>query len=548
MYRVLIIDDEEPLREAIHILGDWEGLGVSEVREATDGKAGLELLRRERFDLVLVDMKMPELSGAELLQIAEQEFPDLLLIVISGYNDFEYTRQAIRSKVVDYLLKPVNRTDLNHALRKAVGVLEAKRKRESEFINRNITLNMSLPKLKEKMYLSIIDRSFKTQSNEAFLPLIGADGAASHFAVGLLRMLNLEQVRKERFHGDRDLLHFAVTNVMNENTDGQFESFSFASPKGEREFIAIFTMKGGYEADAAFLSLHHMKKAASTLKELFGIICAGGIGEPCSDSLSIAASYEQAKASLDTIDLLSLKGSLIAQGRAVNPVSRDNPSLTGRMPQIRSALEGGNVNHARSILSEFIRKCQETEGFTLGEADRTLHGFLLLLGEIAAELDAMPPQTRSGKDGSLASLGVLSDFASFGQFAGVLNDIFDRYAGEISRTVAGDRSSVLENIKAYIDNHYFGDIKISMFTEQYFLSREYLMKLFKGQYGYGIHEYVQKVRMDKAKALLTDPALKIQDISEMLGYKDKNYFSKAFRNYYDCSPSEFRLQLPGVEK
>lgn len=54
--------------------------------------------------------------------------------------------------------------------------------------------------------------------------------------------------------------------------------------------------------------------------------------------------------------------------------------------------------------------------------------------------------------------------------------------------------------------------------------------------------------MDKAKALLRDPALKIQDISEMLGYKDKNYFSKAFRNYYDCSPSEFRLQLPGVEK
>ncbi|MNP12450.1 HTH-type transcriptional activator Btr [compost metagenome] len=74
------------------------------------------------------------------------------------------------------------------------------------------------------------------------------------------------------------------------------------------------------------------------------------------------------------------------------------------------------------------------------------------------------------------------------------------------------------------------------------------MKLFKGQYGYGIHEYVQKVRMDKAKDLLADPALKIQDISERLGYKDKNYFSKAFRNYYDCSPSEFRLLLAEGEK
>ncbi|WNS46416.1 response regulator [Paenibacillus sp. MMS20-IR301] len=550
MYRVLIIDDEEPLREAINILGDWEGIGVSEVLEATNGKMGLEMLRREKFDLVLVDMKMPELSGAELLQIAEQEFPDSLLIVISGYNDFEYTRQAIRSKVVDYLLKPVNRTDLNNALRKAVGVLDAKRKRESEFINRNITLNMSLPKLKEKMYLSIIDRSFKTQSNEAFLPLIGADGAGSHFAVGILRMLNLEQVLRERFHEDRDLLHFAVTNVMNENTDGQFESFSFTSPKGEREFIAIFTMKGGYEADAAFLSLHHMKKAASTLKELFGILCAGGMGEPCSDILSIAHSYGQAKEALDSIDLLSLKGSMILQGSQamLKPAAKDNPSLTGRMPQIRSSLESGNVNHARSICSEFIKKWQAAGSFTLAEADRVLQEFLFLLGEIAAQLDAVPPQARSSKDKGLQALGIRSDFATFEQFEALLNHIFDLYAGEISRTLAGDRSSVLENIKAYIDNHYFEDIKISMFTDKYFLSREYLMKLFKGQYKYGIHEYVQKVRMDKAKALLSDPNLKIQDISEMLGYKDKNYFSKAFRNYYECSPSEFRQQLSGGEK
>lgn len=165
---------------AINILGDWKGLGVDQVLEATDGNVGLAMLRQHKIDIALVDMKMPELNGSQLLQIAEHEFPDLLLIVISGYNDFEYTRQAIRSKVVDYLLKPVNRTDLNSALHKAVDLLEAKRKKESEFISQNITLNMSIPKLKEKMYLSIIERSFKNQSNEAFLPLIGAD-TPGHF-------------------------------------------------------------------------------------------------------------------------------------------------------------------------------------------------------------------------------------------------------------------------------------------------------------------------------------------------------------------------------
>ena len=96
------------------------------------------------------------------------------------------------------------------SLRKAIDVLDAKRKKDSEFINRNITLNMSLPRLKEKVYLSIIERSFKSQTNEAFLPLIGADDPDNRFLAVAVRVLNLEEIRKSRFHEDTDLLHFAV--------------------------------------------------------------------------------------------------------------------------------------------------------------------------------------------------------------------------------------------------------------------------------------------------------------------------------------------------
>lgn len=547
MYKILIIDDEEPLREAITILGDWQGLGVDQILEATNGNDGLAKLREHKIDLVLVDMKMPELNGTEFLQIAEQEFPDLLTIVISGYNDFEYTRQAIRSKVVDYLLKPINRADLNLALRKAIDVLEAKRKKESEFINKNITLNMSLPKLKEKIYISIIERSFKNQSNEAFLPLIGADVTGNHFVAGVLRVLNLEKVRRDRFHEDRDLLHFAVTNVINEISDDQFQAFSFLSPKGEREYIAVFTLTGGYAEDASFRALYHMKKVASSLKELFGITIAAGLGQTYGEVIDLAKSYDTAKMSLDGIDLLKIKGAIVASNTDKS-VAKDSPSLTSRIPLIRNALESGNMNHAKSILDELIQKWRVAGRFTIGEADRTIHEFIILLSDVASELHVTNERLPMGEDKSLLGLRLLSDFDSFEQFEMLLNDILDGYGAEIGRSLAGDRSSVLGNIKAYIDNHYFENIKISMFTEKYFLSREYLMKLFKGQYGYGIHEYVQKVRMDKAKDLLNDPTLKIQDISERLGYKDKNYFSKAFRNYCQCSPSEYRTLLGDGEK
>lgn len=548
MYKVLIIDDEEPLREAISILGDWKGLQVSEVLEATNGKAGLEMMELHRPDLVVVDMKMPEMNGVEFLKVVEKEYPELLTIVISGYNDFEFTRQAIHSKVVDYLLKPINRQDLNTALRKALDLLEAKREIRRESITRNIAYNMSLPKLKEKIYLSIIEGSFKKNHNQAFLSLIGADDPNHRFGALVLRILNMEGIRDSRFKRDVELLYFAVENVMNEMSSDGIQCFSFANPKQEREIIAIYTISGGYPQDWTFRSEQLVKQVVTNLSTLFGIISAGGVGDTCSDPLELAHSYEKARLSVLEIDLLKMKGSGVIGTHDKLPV-RDTHSLTSRMPIIRSALESGNLNHARTVLSEFVKKIQSAASFSLGDADRLVREVVVLFNDMVLELgvpaDKILP---SSGERALRSLGLVTDFATFGQFTHLLMQVLESYSEQTREQIAGNRPFNVESIKEYIDSHYFEDIKISMFTEKYFLSREYLMKLFKQQYGFGIHEYVQKVRMDKAQKLLDDPALKIQDISEMLGYKDKNYFSKAFRNYYSISPSEYRNKTVGAKK
>lgn len=540
MYKALIIDDEEPVREAIRILGDWEGLRIEEVFEATDGKAGLDMLREHRPDIVMVDMKMPEMNGAEFLRAVESEFPELLTIVVSGYNDFEYTRQAIHSKVLDYLLKPINRQDLNQALGKAVGLLDAKRQVRSESITRNIAYNMSLPKLKEKIYFSIIERSFKNQNNGAFLSLIGAEDPNLRYGVLVLRILNLEAIRDSRFHADTELLYFAVANVINEMSDDGLTYFSFANPKQEREIIAVFTSRGGYPNELMFRAEQVLKSIVNHLSSLFGIISAGGFGPVGTEPLALADSYKAAVDSVRQIDLLRLTGKAVI-GQPDRPAQKEIHSLTGRMPFLRSALEAGNLNQAKTVLGEFTGKIRATDGFSLGDADRVIGEIVVLLNDMALEMgvpaDRTPP---SGGERALRTFGIGTDFAKFDEFERVLIRILEYYSEQIRQSLSGSRPFNVEDIKEYIDNHYFEDIKISMFTEKYFLSREYLMKLFKQQFGYGIHEYVQKVRMDKAQQLLDDSSLKIQEISEMLGYKDKNYFSKAFRNYYSVSPSEYR--------
>ncbi|QJD85483.1 response regulator transcription factor [Cohnella herbarum] len=540
MVNVLIIDDEEPLREAIRILGDWEGLGIGQVLEATDGQKGLAMLAEHDIDLAIVDMKMPVLNGMELLRIIERDYPDLLTIVISGYNDFEYTRQAIRSKVVDYLLKPVNRSELNQALAKAVNVLEAKRKMTSESISKNITLNMSLPKLKEKIYLSIIERSHNSPLSDAMLPLIGADKTANRFIAVVIRVMNLEEVGNSRFQRDVDLLHFAIANVINEFAEDQYRCFSFANPKREREIITILTMNGGYREDMVYRAIHQMKKVASTLDEIFGTLVCVGIGEICDDVKKLSASYDSARSFIDGIDLFKMNKTTVVHGAPEASLPPDNHSLVGRVPLIRGALENGSLSHAKGILLDYAGKWRDEEMFGIGEADRALQEFLVLMNDLAMDFKVPPERLPINGRNTLRDLGIGTDFATFDQYEAMLMRLLEYYGNEIRGALTSNKQFDVADIKTYIDNHYFEDIKISLFAEKYYLSREYLMKLFKQQFGVGIHEYVQKVRMDKAKQLLDDPSLKIQDISAMLGYKDKNYFSKAFRNYYSVSPTEYR--------
>ena len=103
-----------------------------------------------------------------------------------------------------------------------------------------------------------------------------------------------------------------------------------------------------------------------------------------------------------------------------------------------------------------------------------------------------------------------------------------------------DSDTITMIIHDYIDKHYSTSIKISQFADKYFFSKEYLTRQFKARYHCGIYEYVLQVRMERARDLLLNPDIKIQEIASRVGYSDNNYFSKAFRTYYGVSPTAFR--------
>lgn len=127
MYKVVIIDDEPWSREVVKALGTWEELQLTVAGEAEDGSVGLRLIGELEPDIVITDMRMPGLEGVELLRTVNERFPLLKIIVMSGYDDFIYMKQAIRSRAIEYLLKPISPEELNRALTECVKELERDR-------------------------------------------------------------------------------------------------------------------------------------------------------------------------------------------------------------------------------------------------------------------------------------------------------------------------------------------------------------------------------------------------------------------------------------
>jgi two-component system, response regulator YesN len=125
VFKIIIVDDEKWTRETIKQFGRWEKYGIEVIGEASDGQEGLRLIEEMSPDIVITDMKMPGMDGIELLQVLTERFPHIKLIVVSGYDDFVYMRQAIYSKVNEYLLKPINVDELNLALEKCTNEIKS---------------------------------------------------------------------------------------------------------------------------------------------------------------------------------------------------------------------------------------------------------------------------------------------------------------------------------------------------------------------------------------------------------------------------------------
>ena len=521
MYKVLITDDEPMIREGLRTLIDWEQHGFQVVDTAANGRDAIQKYNLYNPDLMIVDIRMPGMSGLELIETLRQDGGQQHVLILSGYADFDYAKKAINLRIDGYLLKPIDEEELISYLKDMKLVLDG----ETEAKQRTTAIDIWS---REMVIQSLLKQGHKDAAlyNKEEAAKAGLDWDSYE-----ILLIKLQSSEIEIEPSQLALLKDGLYRVFDENERGAV--FSLEPNMG-------LLLKGNLDNEQVRKSIYKeivslINNNQATEKEIEVIIAAGGGFQQLSD---IHLSNEKA-AQLLSQRFFYEGGQIITehltpvgqplQGERETNLSADLGPISEKLYY---AIDIGNREAIAQLIMETGRKLLEA-----GLSEQRLKSqFADLVSWIMnrmllndANMQGMSPtfsadimdiyKQSSYKTLELYLVGLLSGF--------------------IQESSHGGTDKQIKKMIDLINRNYFENLKLETLADVFNYNSAYLGKLFKNVTGEYFNTYVDKVRIEKAKQLL-DQGMKVYQVAEKVGYTNVDYFHSKFRKYVGTSPSAHR--------
>lgn len=514
MIKIMIVDDEPWIRTSLKNRIDWSE-EMQLCGEASDGFEALQLAANLRPDIVITDVRMPEMSGLELIGRLREFLPDIQSVIISGYNEFEYAKSALELGSCGYVLKPVRKEELNRVIQKAIA---------------NIAQN-NLLRLTTQTQAALLDRLLlglwhETPVSEAsFLPVLKhLHFFTGCFSVLAVRFLNGEESAETM--GQR--LNAAAAALFSSCT---CQSFCVS----DTVYGLFLTSEAPVDLPAAARELIRQLQVRASLDVSIAI------GAACRSFERLGETFRSAREGLHHMHLFNAREIIL-------PAAADQEHAPSSGIALPGDITGGIIDsiyaHSRTDLDAAIGKLndfiQTTPEITVYDINNMLYLMLGDLIRICYERNA----SKELCDRGIAFMQLLSGYQPqkdlIGQFAG--------YCWEISSSFQETPSivQVIRNAEQYIRSRYDEDISLKKIAALFYLNPSYFSVSFKNVTGKNFNEFLTSVRMENAKQMLLNRSLRVSQVARMTGYDDCSYFSKAFRKYTGMMPSEYQQQAGGT--
>lgn len=539
MIKIFLVEDEIAIRKGIKNSIDWEKEGYEFVGEAGDGELAYPMILKTKPDILITDIKMPFMDGLQLSKLVRKELPATKILILSGYDEFEYAKEAIKLQVAEYLLKPISSAKLLDVLAQVKEVIrqeqeekelikkykeDMKENRELEkerFLNQIITQNLSLAQILE--------------TGES----LGMDLSAPLYNVLLLKIT--ENGGKQETYAEIESALDTLSGV-----------FSFR--RGVDEWLFLLT------ADDAEKMERRIESCRKTVRQITEktdppVEYFGALGNPVERLREIKNSLKEAEKKFAFQYLKKWNQILEIPVRDVG--SSENPQTEKKENEelLISSVQVDKLNH--KIIENFIHTGLRRE------VSNFVDDYFMSLGEKSVQ--SLMFRQYVAMDFYLAAVAFLErlGFSSkelvercgdlkemeqviqtIEQTKEYIKKVLDATL-ECRESVSRKRySDLLKEAVSYIEHHYEEeDISLNQVAASVNISPSHFSTIFSKEMGETFIEYLTNVRMERAKQLLRSSTMKTAEIAYAVGYKDAHYFSYLFKKVQKCTPREFRTQV-----
>lgn len=532
MFKVLIIDDEPTIRKGLINIINWKKFQCEICGEASDGVEGLEKIETYKPDLVFADINMPEINGLEMIKSAKQIVPHSKFIILSGYREFSYMQEAIKIGAFDYILKPSSIEDICEVVKRAVIELKYQRDDQLEAKKLRKCFEESIPILKEKLLYDII---FQININEEEIKE-GFELYGIEINEFVMIMIEIDGDSKKKEPYQRQLYQFGIVNTVEEMFAEEFKVEKIVLNNKQIAFIIGTHETVELLEEDVYKKVHSIQQL---VESCFDFTVSIAISTKGKDVDELHDKMMECKNALAYRFYMGNSSIILYRDLSGFYKGQDNLAFDGIDKVLCNTIKTGNEEDVVHILGQINDKVIQTN--LDPEYIKTFYWNLIYeINMIRISIKNLEVQDKDLSH-DISSLYKLIDNATqVKELQDLLEDVAMSVVHRINRYNKKNINQILQKAMDYICENYTMSITLNELAEHTYVSTYYLSRMFKKELGKNFVEYLNEVRIDKAKELLKDNKYKTYEVAELVGIQDPHYFSKIFKKYVNMTPTEYK--------
>gem|GEM_PF-2035378 len=529
MLKVLLVDDERKILKGLKCIIDWGRLGYKIIGACCDPHEAIELAREELPDLIITDVRMPAISGLDMINILKNDLNDTRFVILSGYDDFEYAQKAIEVGACSYILKPVDEEELIGVLERTRKEIENNKSQKKTFEHLRNELNCTKSIVKAGMFIKMLEGRHKLLDDYERELLRNMDD-------GMKYKILIIQFDKY-FQHDNEIYGFYNT-VDVETVNKAVGMFLTPVCCLKREDMFVYLIQGE-EADGDSLEglkkyIYKNSKNSVTIGLSLGIKDVNSLSSYFNTVCSIYRSERFFKGK-NNIYILNECSNDMLQNRSQSPAAAISKDIK---ENIRKGLFTMDIECINGCLNALYHDITSRKDLLSVQYVRNLFMTVFAVASDVLINDLSFEQERIKQ---LFSTGILEQIDVFEDIIAFTGKAFNSAIGLLAQRGDINTGNTINQVKYFIRTNYWNsDISLETVAGKYYLNPSYLSHLFKKATGVNFSDYILSVRLDEAKRLLRETNLSAQEIASRVGYKNEKNFYSVFKKAAGISPNKFR--------